>query len=274
MNLKCQDTYKRQRKMIVNKNGEAVRDHVRNIYGTVAGDQGLCGCSASSEDGFDLVAHAQFLGYAKEDIEKVPHEALMGLGSGNPLGGVEVNEGHVVLDLGCGVGLDSFIAARKVGASGRVIGIDMTEAMVERARTLAKFYGYRNVDFRVGVVEKLAVDNECVDVVISNCVMNLTVQKLIAFKEAYRVLKPGGCMVISDLVAEGELSDYVRWSFESWTGCMAGLVQKEDYLGVIREAGFNDPSILRERQFQKFGIGNNSGDEIKSILVRAEKVNR
>lgn len=102
-------------------------------------------------------------------------------------------------------------------------------------------------------------------------VMNLTVQKLRAFKEAHRVLKAGGYMVISDMVAEGELSAYVRWSFESWTGCTAGLVQKEKYLGIIREAGFSEPIIIRERAFQKFGIGNNSGDEIKSILVKAQK---
>jgi ubiquinone/menaquinone biosynthesis C-methylase UbiE len=123
----------------------------------------------------------------------------------------------------------------------------------------------------VGVVEKLALDNACVDVVVSNCVMNLTVQKLSAFKEANRVLKPGGWMVISDMVADGELTEYVRWSFEAWTGCMAGLVQKDNYLELIREAGFGDPVILSEQSFQKLGIGANSGDEIKSIVVRAQK---
>jgi SAM-dependent methyltransferase len=245
---------------------------VRELYTKVVDEGNACGCAIGSAEGIDLVAQAQLLGYSREDIEAVPPEALTGLGSGNPLGFIELHEGQVVLDLGSGVGLDSFIAAPKVGASGRVIGIDMTEAMVQKARELGERYRYENVDFKVGVVEKLPFEDGCVDVVISNCVLNLTVQKVAVFKEAYRVLKPGGTMVISDMVADGELSSYVKWSFESWTGCMAGLIRKETYLEMILEAGFDNPVIVGERSFQKFGIGSNSGDEIKSIQVRAEKM--
>ncbi len=255
----------------VSRNSATVREFVRDLYENVALKEESTCCWLRSGEKIDLVEHAQLLGYAKEDVESIPQEALMGLGSGNPLGFIELREGQVVLDLGCGAGLDSFLAAAKVGAGGRVIGIDMTEAMVKRARWLAERYGYRNVDFKVGFVERLPLNNDSVDVVISNCVLNLTVQKLSAYKEAYRVLKSGGSMVISDMVADGELSGYVKWCFESWTGCVAGLMQKKAYLQLIREAGFESPVILGERAFQKFGIGSNSGNEIKSIQIRAEK---
>lgn len=219
----------------------------------------------------DLVEHARLLGYAKEEIEKIPRESLMGLGSGNPLGFVCVGEGQIVLDLGSGAGVDSFVAANRVGKEGTVIGIDMTEAMVKRAQSIAERYGYGQVVFVVGTVERLPLRNDSVDVVISNCVLNLTVEKLAAFREAYRVLKAGGSMVVSDMVAEGEVSRYAQWCFESWTGCTAGLIQKEAYLALIGEAGLSNAAIVGERAFQKFGIGGNSGDEIKSIQVRAEK---
>jgi SAM-dependent methyltransferase len=258
--------------MLTDNDGQATRESVRDFYNKVTDDGRSCGCGRNYTEGVDLIAHAQLLGYRREDIERVPQEALMGLGSGNPLGFVEVSEGQVVVDLGSGAGLDSFLVANKVGARGSVIGIDMTEAMVRKARAIAERYGYENVNFSVGTVENLPLDNDSVDIVVSNCVLNLTVQKLEAFKEAYRILKPGGSMAISDMVADGELSQYVKWCFESWTGCVAGLVQKEEYCELIREAGFNNPVVLRERSFQKFGVGGNSGNEIKSIQVKAEKM--
>jgi SAM-dependent methyltransferase len=253
------------------RSNEAVREFVGDLYEKVAAEQeGAC-CWKSPGEEVNLVAQALLLGYLKEDIEKVPQESLTGLGSGNPLGFVDLCEGQVVLDLGSGGGLDSFIAASRVGEHGRVIGIDMTEAMVQKARMLGERYGYENVDFSLGTVENLPLDNDSVDVVVSNCVLNLTLEKLKAFREAHRVLKPGGCMVISDMVADGELSRYVKWSFESWTGCVAGLIQKKVYLALIRESGFGNLVVLNERPFQKFGVGNNSGNEIKSIQVRAGK---
>ena len=252
-------------------NGVAVRAFVKDLYEKVAGEEQHSCCWLSEGERIDLVAHAELLGYVREDIDKIPPEALMGLGSGNPLGFVDLGEGQVVIDLGSGAGVDSFLAANKVGKKGKVIGIDMTPAMVGRARALAERYGYENVEFRRGAVERLPVDSNSADVVISNCVLNLTTDKLKAFKEAFRVLEPGGCMVVADMVADGELSDYVKWCFESWTGCVVGLIQKEAYLELIRKAGFTNPVVLRERPFQKFGLGANSGDEIKSIQVRAEK---
>lgn len=246
-----------------------VKEFVKDIYGKVASESDVCSCCIDQSEDIDLFAQALFLGYSRGEIKNVPQESLMGLGSGNPLEFVALQKGQTVLDLGSGAGVDSFLAAKKVGDKGHVIGIDMTGEMVRKARILANRYGYQNIDFKEGDVENLPLDDESVDVVISNCVINLTPNKSATFREAYRVLKPGGSMVLSDMVADGELSEYAKWSFEAWTGCQAGLIQKQEYLELMEEAGFLNVAIVKERPFQKLGIGRNSGEEIKSIHVRA-----
>lgn len=253
------------------KPAEEIKVLIRDIYGKIASMGEVCSCWMSYVEDVDLVEQAVFLGYCEEEIRGIPKEALTGLGSGNPLAFIELQEGQTVLDLGSGAGLDSFLAAKKVGSSGQVIGVDLTEEMVKKARGLVHKYGYTNISFKVGDVEDLPVGDESVDVVISNCVLHFTPNKLVAFKEAFRVLKPGGSMIVSDMVADGEVSEYARWCFEAWTGCKAKLIQKQDYIEVIKKAGFRKVTILKEQPFQKFGIGNNSGEEIKSIQVRANK---
>jgi len=253
------------------KTEKGVKEFVKDIYGKIADEGEVCSCCINYAEDVDLFEQAVMLGYSEEEIREIPKEALMGLGSGNPLSLIELQEGQTVLDLGSGAGLDSFLASKKVGEKGNVIGIDMTEEMVKRASAIAGQYGYQNIEFKVGGIENLPFDNESIDVVVSNCVINLTLNKLAAFKEVYRVLKPGGVIALSDMVADGELSEYVKWSFEAWTGCQAGLIQKQEYLELMKEARFTNVGILKEKPFQKLGIGNNSGGEIKSIQVRAFK---
>jgi len=248
-----------------------VKEFVKDVYGSFVAESEDSSGSIYPSDYLDLISQALFLGYSEDEIRTLPPESLMGLGSGNPLAFVELRKGQTVLDLGCGAGLDSFLAAQKVGESGHVVGIDMTAEMVTKARDLARRYSYRNIEFKLGDVENHALLTESFDVVVSNCVLNLTPDKLAAFKEAHRVLKRGGSLVLSDIVAEGELSEYVKWSFEVWTGCQTGLIQKQDYLGLISDAGFPDIEIVKETPFQKLGIGRNSGEEIKSIQLRAHR---
>ena len=250
---------------------EEVKEFVKDIYGKVVSEGEVCSrCVSRSEDA-DLLGQALFLGYEEEEVRAAPREALMGLGSGNPLALIELHEGQTVLDLGSGGGLDCFLAASKVGGRGCVIGIDMTEGMVTKARMLARRYGYMNIEFGLGEIEALPLEDESVDVVISNCVINLTPYKLVTFEEVYRVLKAGGGIALSDMVADGELSEYVKWSYEAWTGCQAGLIQKQEYIELMQKAGFSNVEVLKERPFPKLGIGKSSGEEIKSIQVKALK---
>jgi arsenite methyltransferase len=250
---------------------EQIKELIKNIYGKIASNDEACSCWLQYSGGLDLFKQALFLGYSEEELREVPQEALMGLGSGNPLGFFELCKGQGVLDLGSGAGLDSFLAAKKVGDKGLVIGIDMSKEMVKKAQGLASKYGYTNIIFGVGEAEDIPLADESIDVVISNCVLNLTPKKLAVFKEAYRVLKPGGIMVISDMVADGEVTEYAKWCFEAWTGCKTGLIQKQEYINLIKKGGFINVVLLGERPFQKFGLGGNSGEEIKSIQVRGQK---
>lgn len=253
------------------KQGANIKESVKDLYERVAGEGEVCSCCLDQSEDVDLFAQALFLGYREEDLRNIPSEALMGLGSGNPLALIDLHEGQLVLDLGSGGGVDCFLASRRVGETGQVIGIDMASAMVRRARSLAIQHGYENIRFGVGEIENLPLGDGSIDAVVSNCVINLTSDKLTTFKEALRVLKPKGRIVLSDMVADGELSEYVKWSFQAWTGCQAGLIQKQEYVALLQKAGFTDVEIVQERPFQKLGIGDNSGEEIKSIQVRAIK---
>jgi len=186
------------------------------------------------------------IGYKDEELGEIPDGANLGLGCGNPTALASLKEGEVVLDLGSGGGIDCFLAANAVGQSGKVIGIDMTPDMLERARENARKGGYTNVEFRLGEIENLPVADNSVDVVISNCVINLSLDKGRVFKEAYRALKPGGRVMVSDIVLLKELPESVRNDMTAWACCIGGANMKEEYLGTIEAAGFQELQVVSE----------------------------
>lgn len=196
----------------------------------------------------------------------------MGLGCGNPTAIAEMKLGEAVLDLGSGAGIDAFLAANKVGHNGSVIGVDMTKKMIDKATDIAKCNGYTNVEFRLGEIEKLPVDDSSVDVVISNCVINLAPDKAKVFREAYRALRPGGRLSISDIVADRALSDEMRNDLDAWAGCIAGALEKQQYLRVVKEAGFTDLQVLSSREFYVEDSNNDEMVKLSSITIRAYKL--
>ncbi len=251
------------------KDDRGVKKFVRNRYASIASRNQSC-CSSSCCPP-DAVAQAKSMGYSEADIRTLPPPALMGLGCGNPTALAELREGETVLDLGCGGGLDVLLAARRVGEKGLVIGVDMTPEMIAQARENAVQGGYHNVEFRLGEIENLPLENDSVDVIISNCVINLSPDKLKTFKEAFRVLKPGGRMLISDLVTEGELPKEIRQSFEAWACCIAGALERRAYLDVIERAGFRNVTIVAEHRYAEPGQDERLRGKITSVQVRADK---
>jgi len=189
------------------------------------------------------------IGYSEEDISAAPPESNLGLGCGNPVALAAIKEGERVLDMGSGAGFDCFLASSLVGPSGQVIGVDITSEMVDKARANAKKGGYENIDFRQGDLENMPVADSYVDVVISNCVINLVPNKRLVFKEAFRVLRPGGRLAISDVVLTKELPEFVKNSTRAYIGCLAGAIMKDEYLQIIRNIGFSDVSVAAESSF-------------------------
>ena len=256
-----------------------IRDTVREKYGALAeGKDCGCGCStvAVSCCGTSESTMNE-LGYSAEALAAIPEGANLGLGCGNPLAHAGVKPGETVLDLGSGAGIDAFLAAREVGPDGRVIGVDMTASMIRRARENAAKGGYTNVEFRLGEIENLPVADGSVDVIISNCVINLSPEKPRVFAEALRVLRPGGRLVVSDLVLTKAIPDAVRKSIEAYVGCVAGASLKDEYLQHIREAGFQDVAVLEERSYGADGplpavvVEQKAWDAVASVKVRAVK---
>ena len=246
-----------------------IREFVKHRYGKIASSDETCcpGCSC----GADPLEQAISIGYSRAEGESVPASAMMGLGCGNPTALADLREGETVLDLGSGGGLDVFLAAQRVGKNGHVIGVDMTREMIERARRGARLHGYKNVEFRMGEMENLPVESDSIDVIISNCVVNLSPDKAAVYREALRVLKPGGRMMISDLVTEGELPEEIRRSFKAWAECVAGALEKEVYLETIRRAGFQDVAVVAEHRFDEPGMSETLKGKIISVQVRAHK---
>jgi len=210
------------------------KDIVKKHYSDVATQSKRC-CSCSC--GSDTNQLSREIGYSDEEINSFS-DANLGLGCGNPTAIASIKEGYVVLDLGSGAGFDCFHASRKVGDSGKVIGVDMTEEMVKKAQENAKNYGINNVEFRFGDIENLPVDDESIDVIISNCVINLAPDKLKVFKEAYRVLKKTGKMFVSDIVLLEDLTDEQRADEDLIAGCVGGALLKEEYIDIVKKAGF------------------------------------
>ncbi len=228
-----------------------IKTVVKEAYGHIAKEgRPACGPAPSCCGGSETDrGTGGKVGYSQEELQAVPRGADLGLGCGNPVALASLREGEAVLDLGSGAGLDAFLASRKVGKDGRVIGVDMTPAMHERARENAKRGHYENVEFRLGEIEDLPVADGTVDAVISNCVINLSPDKPQVFREAFRVLRPGGRLMISDIVLLRELPDLIKHSVEAYTGCVAGAMLREEYLAAIRAAGFEDVRVLQETAF-------------------------
>ncbi len=240
-----------------------IKKAVRDGYAKIA-KQGSSCCTAKSCCGNTNLAQtiSKSIGYSEEEMNNVPESANLGLGCGNPVALASLKEGDVVLDLGSGAGFDAFLAARKVGKTGRVIGIDMTPEMVEKAGKNAEKGGYKNVEFRFGEIEKLPVEDNAVDVIISNCVINLSPDKESVFKEAFRVLRPGGRLMISDLVLVKELPVSIRESVEAYVGCLAGAVFKDEYLKFMKKAGFENIKIEGETYYPVEAMANDATAQI------------
>ena len=253
---------------------EKVKEHVKKRYGEIAKtDCSSCSssCCSSSSCGTPPQYVAWKLGYSPTDIESVPEESVFGLGCGNPVALASLKEGETVLDLGSGGGIDVFLASKKVGPQGKVIGVDMTKEMLDRAKTAALKHGYTNVEFRLGEIEVLPIEDASVDVIISNCVINLAPDKLKVFKESYRVLKSNGRLMVSDLVTEGELPEAVRRSFDAWAGCIAGALKKNDYLDKIKQAGFKNIKVVSAKPYT-IDVSQELKGKIISIQVEAHKI--
>ncbi len=226
-----------------------IKKEVRKRYGRIAASSGSCGCSSSSgccgtaPTAEELSAAA---GYTIAELAMIPEGANLGLGCGNPVALASLKPGETVLDLGSGGGIDCFLAAGQVGPQGRVIGVDMTDEMIRLARENAGKSGLKNVEFRMGEIENLPVEDGTVDAVISNCVINLSPDKERVFREVYRVLKPGGRLMVSDIVLDGELPAAVKDSAAAYTGCIGGALKRQDYLAAMAKAGFAPVEVVAE----------------------------
>ncbi|MDO8516543.1 MAG: arsenite methyltransferase [Nanoarchaeota archaeon] len=223
---------------------------------------GCCSCSSSMQEKI-----AKSIGYSDEELKIVP-EANLGLGCGNPTAFSKIKLGDVVVDFGSGAGLDCFIASKKVGEKGKVIGIDMTEEMIKKAKQNAKKYNFSNVEFRLGDIESLPVESNSSDVIISNCVINLAPDKDKVFREAYRILKKGGKMYVSDIVLLGDLTKEQKNNNELLSGCVSGALQKEDYINKIKKVGFRVSIMSEDKDISKRQY---KGIALESIKIEAIK---
>lgn len=248
-----------------------IKEGVKERYAEIASqDEQPCSCSCSC-GGVSTLSQAEEIGYSRADLERIPKEAIMGLGCGSPTAVANLKKGEVVLDLGSGSGIDVFIAAYKVGPKGRVIGVDMTKEMVSRAARLAKTNGYKNVEFRLGEIEKLPVEDGSVDTIISNCVINLSTDKDKVFREALRVLKPGGRLTLSDIVSEKPVPAELKEDLDAWSACIAGALEKSDYLGKMTDAGFGKVEVTAENDFYVETEEDRKQHKFLSITVKAHK---
>jgi len=255
---------------------EKVKKIVRKGYAKIA--KQTCSCCGNVE------SHeiSKSIGYSEEELNSVPDGANLGLGCGNPVALASLKEGETVLDLGSGAGLDCFLAANKVGNKGKVIGVDMTPEMIDKARENARISKWKNIEFRLGEIENLPVADNSVDVVISNCVINLSANKKRVFEEAFRVLKPSGRLIVSDIVLLAELPEAIKRNVKAYIGCLSGAIMKDEYLDAIREAGFQHVKIIDESHFpiefmandptakavkEQLGMSNEAVKEIANIAA-------
>ncbi len=240
-----------------------IKEIVKENYSRIASEEKCC-CNCTCSNAEEI---SKSIGYSDSEINNVP-EANLGLGCGNPIALAKIKKGDIVLDLGSGAGFDVFLAAKKVGEKGNVIGVDFSEEMVKKARQNAEKYNYKNVEFRVGDIEKLPLGDNSIDVIISNCVINLAPNKEKVFKESYRVLKKGGRMFVSDIVLLRELSEEQKKDEKLISGCVAGASQKQDYINLIKGVGFevrilSEDKDISKRQYQ--------GIALESLKIEAVK---
>jgi arsenite methyltransferase len=271
---------------MVNKHEQEIKKTIRKTYSKIAlqhdndassSSSSCCapGCCSGGEGGGGKNSPTQAataVGYDTSELESVPQASVLGVGCGAPVKFENLQEGETVVDLGSGAGIDVFLSSKQVGARGRVIGIDMTDEMLERARRNAKEGGYTNIEFRKGDIEKrIPVDENSADVVISNCVINLTINKEKVFKEIYRILKSGGGrMVISDLVSDSEIIPSYA-NAERWSSCIDGALTKEHYLDSIKKAGFQNVEVLSETLYMDSREQVDSR-KISSVVIKAVKM--
>lgn len=263
---------------------ETIKEMVRQKYAEIAlqdketNASSCCGAGGCSTEVYTIMSEEY------HDLEGYNPDADLGLGCGLPTQFARIRRGDTVIDLGSGAGNDCFIARAEAGESGKVIGIDFTPAMIEKARMNAEKMGYNNVEFRQGDIEKIPVTAHTADVVVSNCVLNLVPNKNAVFSEIFRVLKNGGHFSISDIVLTGDLPDKIRAAAEMYAGCVAGAIQKEEYITIIKEAGFQNITLQKEKIItipddilrnylsnEEIDLYKNSPDSIRSITVYAEK---
>ena len=240
-----------------------IKQIVKEKYSEIAKkSSSCCKCGCSTDD------ISENIGYSKEELKSVPEGSNLGLGCGNPTALAQLKEGDVVLDLGSGAGFDVFLAANKVGKKGHVIGVDMTKEMVDKAKENAEKGGYKNVEFRLGDIDDLPVEDDSIDVIITNCVINLAPDKSRVFEEAYRVLKKGGKMCVSDIVLLEELSQEQKNDKDLLTGCVAGALLKRDYIDKIKKIGFRVKILSEDRNISKKQY---DGIPLESIKIVAYK---
>jgi arsenite methyltransferase len=257
-----------------------IKEKVKERYGKIAltGNYDCCcmpgECCSDDNDSNNhpsAIESSKLIGYDSKDIESIPESSVLGVGCGAPTKFAGIREGETIVDLGSGAGIDVFLAANKVGKSGKVIGVDMTDEMLEKATKNAKDNGYRNVEFVKGDIDsRIPVDDNTADVVISNCVINLTPDKVATFKEIHRILKScGGRMLISDLVTDKEISQDSINS-DKWCSCIDGALTKENYLDSIRKAGFQTVDVLEEKAYLDDQVDSEKR-KISSLVIKAVK---
>ena len=248
-----------------------IKEKVKERYGKIAltGNSDCCCMPGECNTDDSLIDTSKIIGYDQEELKSIPEAAILGVGCGAPIKFANLKDGETVVDLGSGAGIDVFLSVNKVSKSGKVIGIDMTDQMLDKARVNAKEGNYTNVEFRKGDIENnIPVDDNTVDVVISNCVINLTADKTSAFREVRRILKQGGRMVISDLVTDREI-EQDQVNAEQWCSCIDGALTRENYIQSIKKAGFENVDVLEERTYMEGEKVN--GRKISSLVIRAIK---
>lgn len=248
-----------------------IKEKVKQRYAKIAltGNSDCCCMPGECSTDDSLIDASKIIGYDHEELKSIPEDAILGVGCGAPIKFANLKDGETVVDLGSGAGIDAFLSANKVSKSGKVIGIDMTDEMLDKARNNAKEGNYTNVEFRKGDIENnIPIDNNTVDAVISNCVINLTTDKTNAFRQVHRILKQGGRMVISDLVTDREI-EKGQVNAEQWCSCIDGALTRENYIQSIKKAGFGNVDVLEERTYMEGEKVN--GRKISSLVIRAIK---
>ena len=249
---------------------ENIKKTVKDRYGKIAkSNQSCCGTVSSCCGGSEVNQIGKGIGYSDREMASVPVGANLGLGCGNPTALASLAPGETVLDLGSGAGFDCFLAAGQVGPGGKVFGLDMTPAMVDKAKENARRGGHENVEFLLGEIEQIPLPDESVDVIISNCVINLSPNKPAVFKEAFRVLKPAGRLMVSDIVLTAEIPESLRSNVAAYVGCISGALLKDQYLALVKETGFERVEPVAESRFE---VDCRSDDPTSRAIVEDESI--